>query len=392
MGGLPRTPELAAGPGRAGRLEGPPERRPQIAPVNQLVPQPGILDIALYEGGASRLEGRANVLKLSSNENPLGPPQAAREAVLGTLRDLNRYPSTDHASLRAAIGEAWGLDPARVFCGVGSGEVLQLLASAYAGPGDEVVHTAHGFAMYPIYAQSAGATPVEAPECERVVDVDAILAACTDRTRLVYLANPANPTGTMIGTGELSRLAAYLPPRALLALDGAYAEYVEGYDAGAALVEERENVVMTRTFSKVYGLGGLRVGWGYGPKPVIDVLNRVRGPFNLSAPALAAAEAAVRDGAWLRRCREENARLRDWLAHALAEAGVPSDVSTANFVLARFGDAAEADACDAHLRGEGIIVRRVASYGLPHCLRVTVGDEAACRRVADAVTRFKGST
>jgi histidinol-phosphate aminotransferase len=357
--------------------------------MTRIVPQPGIMDIALYVGGQSHLEGRANVLKLSSNENPLGVPESAREAFGRAARDLNRYPSTDHAELRQAIGEVWGLDPRRIVCGVGSGEVLQLLAQVYAGPGDEVIHTEHGFAMYPIYARAAGATPVEVPERERVVDVDAILAACDDRTRVVYVANPANPTGTMIGEGEVARLADGLPPRALLVLDGAYAEYVEGFDAGAGIVAGRDNVVMTRTFSKIYGLGGLRVGWAYGPQEVIDALNRVRGPFNLSAPTLAAAEAAVRDRAWVQRCRSENARWRDWLAQRLAELGVPSDVATANFVLARFADAAEANFCDEHLRGEGIIVRRVAGYKLPHCLRITVGDEASCRRVAHAIAAFK---
>jgi histidinol-phosphate aminotransferase len=232
---------------------------------------------------------------------------------------------------------------------------------------------------------------VEVPERERTTDADAILAACTGRTRLVFLANPNNPTGTMIGQSELRRLAEGLPDQALLVLDGAYAEYVEGYDAGAALIAERDNVVMTRTFSKIYGLGGLRIGWGYGPQAVVDTLNRVRGPFNLSSAALAAAEAAARDRAWVQKCRAENARLRDWLARRLAEVGVPSDVSTANFVLARFADAQEANACDEHLRAEGIIVRRVAGYKLPHCLRITVGDEASCRRVAHAIGQFKGA-
>ena len=354
-------------------------------------PQPGILEIALYQGGASHLDGKSNVLKLSSNENPLGPSDAAKEALVRASHDLHRYPPTDHSALRAAIAEVWDVDADRVFCGVGSGEVLKLLSEAYAGPGDEVLFTEHGFSMYPIYAHACGATPVVVPEKERVVDVDAILAACTPKTKLVFLANPANPTGTMIGSGEVARLAEGLPDQCLLVLDGAYAEFVENFDAGKALVEARDNVVMTRTFSKIYGLGGLRVGWGYGPQEVIDVLNRIRGPFNLSSPALAAAEAAVRDTAHTERCRAENAKWRDWLAGALAGHGVPSDTSKANFILARFTDAAEADAADAHLRDAGIIVRKVAGYGLPHCLRITVGDEAACRRVAHAIGQFKGS-
>jgi histidinol-phosphate aminotransferase len=195
----------------------------------------------------------------------------------------------------------------------------------------------------------------------------------------------------MIGAADLARLADGLAPGAILVLDGAYAEFADGYDGGAGLVAARDNVVMTRTFSKIFGLGGLRVGWGYGPQPIIDVLNRIRGPFNLSGPALAAAEAAIGDRDWTERCRAENARLRDWLAAALARAGVPSDPSQANFILARFRDAAEAEACDAHLKAQGLIVRRVGGYGLPACLRITVGDEPACRRVAAAVAAFRAA-
>ncbi|WP_212524147.1 histidinol-phosphate transaminase [Actibacterium sp. MT2.3-13A] len=358
--------------------------------MSQIQPQPGIMEIKLYQGGQSHVEGVSDVVKLSSNENPFGPSDKAKEAFARSVHSLHRYPPTDHAALRAAIGEVHGVDPARVICGVGSDEIITFLCQAYAGTGDEVIHTEHGFSMYRISALAAGATPVEVPERERVVDVDAILAACTERTRLVFIANPANPTGTMIGGNEVARLADGLPPQAILVLDGAYAEFVEGYDGGAALVEARENVVMTRTFSKLYGLGGLRIGWGYGPQQVIDVLNRVRGPFNLSQTQLETAEAAVRDTAYAEKCRAENTRLRAWLSEALAEAGVPSDVSCANFILARFASQAEAESCDDWLKSKGIIVRRVAGYGLPNCLRITVGDEASCRRVAHAVREFKG--
>lgn len=359
--------------------------------VSQITPQPGIMDIALYEGGASHVDGQTNILKLSSNENPLGPSEAAKEAVARSVHDMHRYPTTNHASLRQAIGETWGLDPDRVICGVGSDEIIHFLCQCYAGPGDEVIHTEHGFAMYRISALAAGATPVEVTENDRVTDVDAILAACNEKTKLVFIANPNNPTSTMIGDGDLMRLADGLPPQAILVLDGAYAEFVDGYDGGLSIIEARENVVMTRTFSKIYGLGGLRVGWGYGPKAIIDVLNRIRGPFNLSSAALAAAEASVRDLEYLKRCRAENAKWRDWLANALAAIGVPCDTSTANFVLARFGSEEEANACDDHLKSEGILVRRVAGYKLPHCLRITVGDESACRRVVHGITQFKGA-
>ncbi|WP_289153148.1 histidinol-phosphate transaminase [uncultured Salipiger sp.] len=352
-------------------------------------PRPGIMDIALYVGGKSRVEGVSNVIKLSSNENPFGPSPAAQEAVRRVVHEMHRYPSTDHAELRQAIAEVHGLEAERIILGVGSDEVLQFLAQAYAGPGDEVIHTEHGFAMYKILAHAVGATPVEVAETERVVSVDNILAACNERTRLVFIANPNNPTGTMIGLAEIERLAENLPPQAILVLDGAYAEYVEGYDGGARLVEARGNVFMTRTFSKLYGLGGMRVGWGYGPQEIIDVLNRVRQPFNLSNVALVAAEAALRDTAHVEKSREDNTRLRAWLAEALAEHGVPSDASTANFVLARFASADEAGACDAYLQKQGIIVRRVTGYGLPAALRITVGDEASCRRVAHCIGLFK---
>jgi len=347
------------------------------------------MEIELYVGGEARVEGVANSIKLSSNENPLGCSEAAREAYQAAGRGLNRYPPTDHAALRRAIAEVHGLQAERIICGAGSDEVLQWIAQGFAGPGDEVIYTEHGFSMYPILAHGCGATPVKVAERERVVDVDAILSACTERTRIVFIANPANPTGTMIGAAEVARLAEALPDGCLLVHDGAYAEYVEGFDGGAALAAGRDNVVMTRTFSKIHGLGGLRIGWGYGPAAVIDVLNRLRQPFNLSVAQLAAAEAAMRGTDWVESCRSQNARMRAWLAEALAELGVPSDTSCANFVLARFADRAEAEACDDHLRAAGIIVRRVAGYGLPNCLRITVGDEASCRQVVAAVRAFK---
>lgn len=358
--------------------------------MTKITPQPGIMDIALYQGGTAHIEGVSNVVKLSSNENPFGPCEAAIKAFEGAGRSLHRYPSADHGELRGAIGEVYGLNPEQIICGAGSDEIIAFLCQAYAGPGDEVIHTEHGFAMYAISARAAGATPVEVREQSRVTDVDAILAACTQRTKLVFIANPNNPTGTMIAQSEVERLAQGIPEQAILVLDGAYAEYVEEYDGGASLVTARENVVMTRTFSKIYGLGGLRIGWGYAPQAIIDVLNRIRGPFNLSEAGLAAATAAVREQAYVTQCRDANAKWRDWLAHALAQHGVPSDTSLANFILARFGSEEEAGACDSYLQSQGLIVRRVSGYKLPNALRITVGDEASCRQVAHAVGQFKG--
>ncbi|KMW60018.1 Histidinol-phosphate aminotransferase [Candidatus Rhodobacter oscarellae] len=354
-----------------------------------VTPQPGILEIELYQGGASHAPGVENVTKLSSNENPFGASDETRAAIVASAHNIHRYPSTDHRPLREAIAEVHGLDVDKIICGVGSDEILTLICQAYAGPGDEVLYTEHGFSMYPILARMAGATPVAVPERDRQVDVDALLARAGAKTRVVFLTNPGNPTSTMISGREVKRLAKGLPVDCLLVMDGAYVEYVEGFDGNVKLVEARDDVVMTRTFSKIYGLGGMRVGWGYAPQGVIDVLNRVRGPFNLSNTALAAAEAAMRDQAWVNKCRAENTRLREWMGNALAEIGVPSDASCTNFVLARFADTQEANGAEAHLRGQGLLVRKTAGYGLPHCLRITVGDEPACRQVVAAIRAFK---
>ncbi|SDW10421.1 histidinol-phosphate transaminase [Litoreibacter albidus] len=350
-----------------------------------ITPQPGIMDIKLYQSGASKIDGVTDVVKLSSNENPHGPSKRALDAFRQAAGELHLYPSTDHADLRHAISEVQGMDPARITCGVGSDEIISFLCYAYAGPGDEVLYTEHGFSMYRISALAAGATPVEVAETDRHTDVDNLLAGVTDNTKLVFIANPNNPTGTMIGEAEVARLADGLPEGCLLVLDGAYAEFVEGFDAGKAIIDARENVFMTRTFSKIYGLGGLRIGYGYGPQEIIDTLNRVRGPFNLGVPALKAAEMAMRDVGYTEWCRKENARMRGWMTEQLLAMGIAVDPSEANFVLARFEDQAKAEAVDAHLKSKGLIVRLVAGYNLPDCLRITVGTEDACKRVIAAI-------
>ena len=357
--------------------------------MTQLTPQPGIMDIALYQSGKSHVAGVEKVIKLSANENPFGPSPKAIAAATAAAPGLHRYPSTDHASLRAAIGEIHDLDPDLLICGVGSDEVLQFIVHAYAGPGDEVLYTEHGFSMYPILARMAGATPVVVAEAARRVDVDALLAAVNDRTRVVFLTNPGNPTSTLLAEAEVMRLAAGLPDHVLLVVDGAYAEFNEGFDGGAAVVNAHPNAIMTRTFSKIYGLGGLRVGWGYASRDIIDVLNRVRQPFNLSTLALATAEAAVRDQDYVVFCREQNSKWRAYLIEELAAVGIPCDTSHTNFVLARLTDQAEAEGCDASLQSQGLIVRKVASYGIPNGLRITVGDEDSTRAVAAAIRAFK---
>ncbi len=354
-----------------------------------LTPQIGIMEITLYESGTSSIVGRDDVLKLSSNENPLGPPPAAVEAITKAAIEVNRYPSTDHAALRDAIAEVYELEASRIICGVGSDEVLQFVTQAFSGEGDEIIYTEHGFSMYPILAHMAGATPVKLPEVERVVDVDIILEAISEKTKIVFIANPANPTGTLVPDAELVRLADGLPAHVILVLDGAYVEFSEGYDGGKTLAATRPNVLMTRTFSKVYGLGGLRIGWGYGPQEMIDVMTRIRQPFNLSGVQLAAAEAAVRDPDWVRDCAKLNAEQRARLTGAMRQLGLACDDSEANFVLVRCVDKAEADAAEQALLNGGIIVRRPTSYGFPEGLRITVGDAEQTGRVIDALTRWR---
>lgn len=361
-------------------------------------PRPGVLDIAPYVGGASKATGArpgAAPIKLSSNENPWGPSPLALDAMT-RLGALSAYPDAGCDVLRAAIAETHGLQAERILCGNGSDELLQLLCLAYARDGDEVVHSRHGFLLYRISALANGAKPVAAPETELTADVDALVAACTERTRLIFLANPNNPTGTRLNAQELERLAAGAPEGALLVLDAAYAEFVdaEDYDGGASLVRRRENVVMTRTFSKIYGLAGLRVGWIYAPEAVIDALGRVRGPFNVNAAAQAAAAAAIGDRGYTAWCKAETMRLRASLTEGLASAGVATTRSEANFVLAEFGTEARtgAAAADAFLQSRGLIARRMESYGLPGHLRITVGDEAACAAVVEAVEAFRAGS
>ncbi len=353
-----------------------------------IIPQAGILSISPYVAGKSAATGGNRVTKLSANENPHGPSPLAKAAYIKAAGSLETYPNSNHTNLRAAIALVHGVQAEQVICGAGSDEIISFLCNTYAGPGDEVLYSQYGFAMYPISAMAAGATPVQAPESERHTNVDALLASCNARTRLVFIANPNNPTGTMISETEIQRLAEGIPAQALLVLDGAYAEFVEGFNGHASLVEARDNVVITRTFSKIYGLGGARIGWGYGPAHVINALNRVRGPFNVSAAALAAAEAAVQDAKYTEKCRVENTKWREWLRSELARIGLPSDESFANFIVPRFETPETAAEADAYLQTKGLVVRGLSGYGLPEYLRITIGDEIACRAVAATLSDF----
>ena len=351
-------------------------------------PQPGIMKIELYEGGASHLEGQVDVVKLSSNENPLGPSPKAIDAYSKSGNALHRYPSTSHEQLRQAISRTLDLPSENIICGVGSDEIISLLCQTFSGQGDEVIYTEHGFAMYKISALAAGANPIVVKEKNRTTDINNILNKCNKNTRLIFIANPNNPTGTMITLKEVQELAMKIPKQTLLVLDGAYAEYVDNYDGGIHLVKNTNNVIMTRTFSKIYGLGGMRVGWGFSSKSIIEALKRVRGPFNLSVPALAVAEAAINDQDYVEKCKEENNDTRDWLIERLCKLGLACDSSFTNFVLPRFKNKSQAEFCDRYLQSKGFIVRRVDGYNLPDALRITVGDRSTCENLASVIEEF----
>ena len=358
--------------------------------MNAPKPRAEIFSVASYVGGESVIPGAARVIKLSSNEGAFGPPASALAALAEAGAKMHRYPDGGMAKLRAAIGAAFGLDAARIVCGNGSDELLSLLIQAYGGPGTELIMSAHGFSIYEIAGKLAGCTVLKAPEQNLTTDVDAILALVTPRTKMVFLANPNNPTGTLLAQSEMERLRRGLPEDVLLVIDGAYAEYVDhpDYDPGTMLVDAGENTVMTRTFSKIFGLGGARLGWAYAPLAIVDVLNRMRPPFNVSSTVAAAAMAALAEPGWLAHGRAHNTQARERLAARLTQAGLKVHPGQANFLLVDFGAPARAVAADNFLRARGIIVRNVKSYGLPECLRITIGTDEECGLVAEALNEF----
>jgi histidinol-phosphate aminotransferase len=355
-------------------------------------PRPGILDIEMYVPGLSAVPSGRKPIKLSSNETPLGASPKAITAFKAEAATLERYPDGSATHLRKAIARRYGLDADRIVCGAGSDELLSLVAHAYIGPGDEGLYTEHGFLVYRIAILANGGTPVVANETELRADVGAILAKVTPSTKVVYLANPNNPTGTHIPASEVRRLRAGLPADVVLVLDAAYSEYVSrnDYEAGIELVATTPNTVMTRTFSKIHGLAGLRLGWAYCPEAIAGVLNRLRGPFNISSPAIAAGVAAIEDEAHEHAAVEHNAKWLPWLSAEIDKLGLIVTPSVANFLLIHFpkDERHGAIACDGFLQARGIILRRVASYGLPDCLRLTVGTEADNRAVVVALADF----
>src|SRR5918995_4645998 len=343
----------------------------------RLRPRPGILEIEPYVGGKAEVAGVTRAVKLSANECPLGPSPRAIAALQAAAPEAHRYPDGGAERLRRTIGARFDLDPDRLVCGAGSDELIQLLMRAYAGPGDEVLYSAHGFLMFKLSALGVGATPVAAPERALTADVDALLARLSSRTRMVFIANPNNPTGSYLDADELARLHAGLPEDVLLVIDAAYAEYVRrnDYTAGIDLVDGAENVVMTRTFSKLFGLAALRLGWLYAKPPIVDVLHRIRGPFNVGTPAQVAGIAALEDLDHQERARTHNDRWLPWLAQQLSGLGLQVHPSAANFVLIGLQRGGErgAAAASAWLEQRGVLARPMAAYGLPGCLRLSVG-------------------
>ncbi len=355
-------------------------------------PQPGIFDIDPYVPGKSKLSGAGAIIKLSSNETPFGASPKAIEAYKRAADGLQLYPDGTSYELRQAISARYGLNMDHILCGAGSDELLNLLANAYLGPGDEAIYTKHGFLVYPIAIRANGATPVVACETDFTTDVDAILEKVSPKTKMVFIANPNNPTGTYIPFDEVQRLHQGLPANVVLVLDGAYAEYVHAndYEAGIELVSKNNNVVMTRTFSKIYGLASLRIGWAYCPFEIADVLNRIRGPFNLSAPAIMAGAAAIKDEQFIEEARAHTRIWREWVSKQCQTLGLQVTPSVGNFVLIHFPDAHKFNAhkADDFLISKRIVLRRLDSYHLPNALRMTIGSADDCRATLDALAEF----
>ena len=359
-------------------------------------PKPWIMDIAPYIPGKSKTDDGRKVAKLSSNENPLGTSEAARAAFARHAHDLERYPDASAADLRDAIAAANGIDPARIIYGTGSDEVLHLAAGTFAGPGDEIIFVKYGFAVYEIATRRVGAVPVIAPDKDYATDVDAILACVTDKTRVVFVANPNNPTGTYSPKSEIARLHAALPEDVLLVLDHAYAEYLasEDDDGGLELARTASNVLVTRTFSKIYGLAAERVGWGYASADIINAMHRIRAPFSFSIAAQDAAIAAVQDTDFVTRSRDHNSTWLRWFADEIAKlgnAGLRAVPSKANFQLVTFEGAVTAEAAYHGLMDHGFIVRWLPGQGLGNGLRITIGTEEETRGLIAALRKIVGA-
>lgn len=352
-------------------------------------PKPYIAAITAYKPGKAKADDGRMLIKLSANENPLGCSPAASAALSGQDKTLARYPDPASTALRTAIGERFALEPEQIVCGTGSDELLNLIAMGYAGIGDAIIHVKYGFAVYEIATRKVGAEVVIAPDADYGTDVDALLAMVTPNTRLVFIANPNNPTGTMMSDDEVARLHAGLPSDTLLVLDQAYGEYRED-DGPAAfdLARQHDNVLITRTFSKIYGLAAERIGWAYGQPHLIDTLNRIRGPFNVTSAGQAAAIAALADQDFVNHIRNHNRQWREWMQGEIAglsNHGLRVVPSAGNFLLVLFEGTVSAEEANNRLMQAGYVVRWLPGQGLAHGLRITIGTEAENRGLMAAL-------
>jgi len=359
----------------------------------KFTPNPGILEIAPYIAGESKATGAARIIKLSSNENPFGPSPKALAALQSPSVHLEQYPDGNSTELRAAIAAKFGLEQNRIVCGAGSDEIIGLLCKAYISPGDDVVYSTHAFLMYGIYAKTCGGKCVEVAERNLVPDLSAMLAAVTEKTKMVFLTNPNNPTGSFNAPQDIRDFRDKLPAHVLFVMDDAYAEYAaveSGYENGFALAKGRDDVVVLRTFSKIYGLAGLRLGYGYCSLDVADTLNRVRGPFNVTLSAQIAGLAALSDDDFITKSVDHNARVRSWTKTQLEGLGLKVWPSAGNFLLVDFKTPDMAENARQHLKSSGILVRQMGAYKLPSCLRISIGTDDDMAATITALKNFIG--
>lgn len=361
--------------------------------TNIIKAKDSIYDISAYVGGESNAVVNPElgyVIKLSSNEGPFGPSSKAMEAVANMTNQMHRYPDGGCTALRMALAKKNNINADNIVCGAGSDEIISFLCHSYVGEGENIVYSAHGFLMYSIYAKTAGGEAIAAPEKTLCADVDALIGTVNDKTKILFIANPNNPTGSYLKRDKIEELHIRLPKDVILVLDGAYAEYVDDpeYTDGHDLVEKHDNIVVTRTFSKAYGLGGMRVGWGHAPDHIVDVMNRVRGPFNVSNVGQVAALAAVQDEAFLQKSITSNKKCRDYTTRELTEAGLVVHPSAGNFLLVDFGDETKAEGARLALKNNGILVRQVGGYGLPTCLRISIGTQDEMKLVVQGIKDY----
>lgn len=359
-------------------------------------PRPCVLELPEYVPGDRELKGIAEPIKLSSNESTLGPSPQALKAYADAATQLHRYPDPDQNELRDALAEHFGLAVNQLICGNGSAELIQILIHAYVGEGDEVLLSEYGFPLYRIFAISQGASVALSSEVDCVTSVDSLLECVTPKTKLVAIANPNNPTGTYLSGSEVRRLHANLPEHVLLLLDEAYAEYVtaEDFESGLKWADETENVVVARTFSKLYGLAALRIGWMLAPQRVFQTMQRFRITFNTNGPALATAVAALHDVEYTKQVQHHNHLWRKRMTEELEAQGLNVIPSMANFLLIQFLDEpkSNSEAAANALKCNGIIPRPVSAGSPPNCIRITIGKSEENQAVLHTLKQFMKGT